>query len=173
MTPFAALGAWLSSLVPEPVLRGCIAVAMVIFLVLSFFKPKEEEPTSDELDLPDSRPSMLVGFGLMGLYAGFLQAGVGVLILLFLGLGYRASLVAANGLKIVVVTVLTAGALLAFVVVGADVDVWRGLCLGAGSMVGGFWGARHAIARGERLIRSAVVLAVGASAVKLLWDILP
>lgn len=175
-----AAGAWAATLLTDRELRLAIAVAMVVFLVLTFVprrrKQDEDDGTAEKgaddepPQLPAFRWSMVPGFAAIGFYAGFLQAGVGVLILLYMSLVHGTSLVAANALKVVVILVFTVVALGVFVALGEHIDVLRGLVLAGGTTVGGYLGARESLRRGEKLVRAVLVLAVTASVAKLVWD---
>ncbi|MGD8861544.1 MAG: sulfite exporter TauE/SafE family protein [Myxococcales bacterium] len=105
----------------------------------------------------------------IGVYGGAIQAGVGYLILAGLTLGLGLPLVEANILKILVVFAYTPIALVVFFRHG-QVDLVAGLALAAGQALGGYLGARAALRRGERLIRILLLVAVIASALKLLID---
>ncbi len=170
-----AAGAWFATLLDDEQLQVSIAVAMVVFLVLSFVPRrrggdgKKEDEAKPEL--PPFRPSMLLGFCLIGFYAGFLQAGVGILILLYMSLVHGTSLVAANALKVVVILVFAAVALVVFVVLGEPIDPLRGVVLAGGTTVGGYLGARETLRRGEKFVRAVLVVAVLASVAKLVWDV--
>lgn len=172
-----AAGAWAATLLTDRELRLAIAIAMVVFLVLTFVPRRRTEEVSGEKraadgppPLPTFRWSMVPGFAAIGFYAGFLQAGVGVLILLYMSLVHGTSLVAANALKVVVILVFTVVALGVFVALGEQIDVLRGLVLAGGTTVGGYLGARESLRRGEKLVRAVLVLAVTASVAKLVWD---
>jgi len=106
---------------------------------------------------------------LVGLYGGFLQAGVGfpLLALLVLYLGHPA--VEANAAKGALTLGYTLVSLPMFAIAGQV--AWReGLVLAVGSMVGGWLGTHWQIKGGANLIRWVVVIAVAASGVAMLLD---
>jgi uncharacterized membrane protein YfcA len=105
----------------------------------------------------------------VGLYGGLIQAGVGYLILAGLTLVASVPLLQANIQKVVLVFAYTPIALLVFSSEG-KVDYVLGAVLALGQALGGWFGALAALERGERLIRALLVLAVLASALKLLLD---
>lgn len=176
----AAAGAWVATLLDERQLKLAIAVAMITFLALSFApRRRKAENEDDEARRSDGPPplppfqwTMILGFAGIGFYAGFLQAGVGVLILLYMSLVHGSRLVPANALKAVAILIFTAVALVVFVVLGETIDLLRGLVLGAGTATGGYLGAVAALRRGEKFVRVLLVLAVLASVLKLGWDAL-
>jgi uncharacterized protein len=166
----AVAGAWVASHMTDAQLRVCIAVAMVIFLVLSLIpRPASAAAGASPTALRLNGASIL-GFAAIGFYAGFLQAGVGILILLYLALGHRVDFVSGNAIKVVMVLLLAAAALVVFVVEGVPIDPLRGLVLAVATTLGGYLGATAAMRRGERFVRVVLVAAVLASVAKLAWD---
>jgi len=107
----------------------------------------------------------VVFFGI-GIYAGAVQAGVGLVLLAALT---RAGLdlVTANHVKVLVNVAVTAVALPVFILQGKV--VWLpALVLAGGFTVGGSLGAHAAVRGGERLIRAVMVVASVGLAAKLL-----
>ena len=168
----ALAGAWTATVLSDKTLRIAIAISMLVFLALSFVRPKKEDSKGREPRSPRSRTLMWVAFLGIGFYAGFLQAGVGILILLYLTLVQGTTLIQANVTKVVVVLVLTMGALVVFLLRGQAVDWTAGAVLSVATAAGAFLGAQAALKRGERFIRAVLLLTVGASAIKVLWDAL-
>jgi uncharacterized membrane protein YfcA len=171
-TMSAALGAWVSTLLNEQELGLAIAIAMVVFLFLSLIrrKPRADVDVDKLPEPPKLRLSMVVAFAAIGFWAGFLQVGVGIVVLLYFALVHDTSLVVANGVKVVVIFTLTFAALAVFVVQDQTIDLLRGGILAAGTAAGGALGARDTLKRGERFVRYVLAAAVGASAIKLAWD---
>jgi len=104
---------------------------------------------------------------LTGTYGGYFGAGSGVMMVAVLGLGTDIDLRVVNGLKTVAVLAgnLVAGAI--FVAV-AEVDWMAVLSLAAGSIVGGYLGARVGRRLPPSLFRVLVVAAGVVAAVALL-----
>jgi hypothetical protein len=155
-------GALLALALGREGLRPVIGVMLLVALPLVFVDPKR---LHRDRALP--RAVQGIGFLLAGLYGGFVQAGVGVLLLAVLsGLG-GLSLVRANALKLLLVAVFTVPALALFV--ASDLVAWvPGLSLGVGSMLGGWVGAKLNVRGGDRLVRWVVVAVVAASGIRIL-----
>ncbi|MDW7712315.1 MAG: sulfite exporter TauE/SafE family protein, partial [Deferrisomatales bacterium] len=98
------------------------------------------------------------GFFVVGVYGGFVQAGVGFFILAATTLA-GLDLVRGNAVKVLSVLVLTALSLAVFASHG-KVDWVLGFSLGAGNTVGGFIGVRLAILRGHEWLRKVVTACV-------------
>ena len=103
----------------------------------------------------------------IGFYGGFIQVGVGFLIMAALYHILKIDLVRVNMHKVFITMVYTVPALLIFIMSG-NVDWLFGLSLAAGNAIGGWWAARFSIRGGEKVIRYVMVLAILIIALKLL-----
>jgi len=83
----------------------------------------------------------IIIFFVIGIYGGFIQAGVGFFLLTGLVLGVGIDLVKANAIKVFIVLLYTPFALLVFIY-NRQVDYKLGLILAAGNMIGAFLGAK-------------------------------
>ena len=141
----ALAGSLLASYLPgwllEPVLLG----SMVIMALVMVVRPETVAPSEGTAPcrLVD-RPMAAAGLFLAGVYGGFVQAGVGFMLIAALAGGLRYDLVRTNALKTVCTGVFSLVALLVFTLRG---QVWwiPGLVLAAGSILGAMAGVRFAI----------------------------
>lgn len=134
--------------------------------------PSPPVPSTTPPTMPPPTPGMIAAFVAIGIYGGFLQAGVGILVLLYLSLAHGVSLVASNVVKSTVTLALTIVAISVFAARGEGLDLVRGGVLALASAVGGLVGARATVALGDRFVRIAVTLAVVASMAKLVADMI-
>ena len=111
--------------------------------------------------------ALLVSFFAIGVYGGFVQAGVGFLIITGL-LAHGLDLVRINAVKVFVTLIFTVAALAVFVAHG-QVDWPLGLALAAGNAAGGWAGTHVAIKKGHDWIKKVVSLVVLLFALKLLF----
>jgi uncharacterized membrane protein YfcA len=161
--PGAVVGARIALEIDETWFRRILAVVLVLALVpiLRSKKPREE---------PAERPPhprwLDLSFVLMGLYAGFLQAGLGFLLIAALTQLGGLDLIRSNAVKVAVVLVLQIAALALFQFVGA-VDWGRGICLALGSMTGAYLAARWQIRSGVVWVRRLLMLIVVLMAIRL------
>lgn len=158
----ALLGATLSLAVSEPTLRRFIAILLILVLPTLFVQPERWAGAA-----PAPRPVVLAGLFAVGLYGGFIQAGVGLLLLPALVLLAGRDAVSANALKTVLVGLFTLPALAVFVAAG-KVAWGPGLALALGSAAGGWLGGHLTLRGGPKLVRAALVIAICASAIDLL-----
>jgi uncharacterized membrane protein YfcA len=104
---------------------------------------------------------------LVGFYGGFIQAGVGFLIMAGLNQIMRLNLVHVNMHKVFIVGSFTIAALAVSIYTG---NVWwlPGLALALGNSVGGWIGSQLTISKGEVFVRRVLYAARFVMAVKLM-----
>lgn len=103
----------------------------------------------------------------VGFYGGFIQAGVGFLLMASLYHLMRLDLVRVNMHKIFIVFIYTIPALLIFFLTH-NVDFKFGLTLAAGNALGAWWSAKFSVKKGERVIRIILMIAIFMMSLKLL-----
>jgi uncharacterized membrane protein YfcA len=91
-------------------------------------------------------------FFVIGIYGGFIQAGVGIFLLAGLVLCVGYDLVKANPVKLLIVLCFTVFALLIFIING-QVEWRTGLVLALGNMSGAWVASRLAVKRGAGFVR--------------------
>jgi uncharacterized protein len=117
---------------------------------------------------PRTRPAlMVVGVFAASVYGGYFGAAMGVMFLAVLGLALPVSLAHTSGLRAVLSMVVNGVAAVVFLVHGGL--AWDAVgYLALGSLVGGFLGARLALALPVSALRVVVVVIGVGTAVKLL-----
>ena len=94
---------------------------------------------------------------LIAVYIGFFGAGVGILVLAMLALMGVQSIHAMNGMRVLLVSVANAVAIIAFIL--AKVIVWpQALLMLVGAMLGGYGGAYVAQKMDPRRVRQFVII---------------
>lgn len=164
------VGAQLAINIPDEIFNKILAVVMLIVLVLIVRKPvknKTEEEASD-MDLASSRyvPAAITFF-FIGIYGGFVQAGVGFIIIAALSVLSDMSLVKINSIKVFVVLFYMLSALFVFIWNG-KIDWVLGLTLACGNGLGGWLGSSFAVAKGDKWIRPILITVVSIMSLKLL-----
>ena len=151
----------------EELLRRTIGIIMVIMLFVIVLRPKRW--LIGELENLSGWPNLkqLVLFFIIGVYGGFIQAGVGIFLLAGLVLGVGYDLVRANAVKIGIVLLFTISALLVFVSNG-QVNWQVGLILAIGNMLGAWVAAKVAVERGAVWVRRLLIIVVVVAAANLL-----
>jgi uncharacterized membrane protein YfcA len=160
----SALGTWAALYVGDDLFRRVLAVVMVVVTIATLIAPDPQAGAD-----PRSARSWVVagGFFLVGLYGGFLQAGVGFLVLAITTWA-RLDLVRGNAVKIVSVFAVTLLALVIFMANGA-VHWPMGIALAVGNTIGALIGVRLAVVKGHRWLRGVVTATVIVFAIRLWW----
>ena len=162
----AVVGAYISVDIDEALLQRIIALIMLGMLGVLLIRPKRWLEGKPDRPATLSLGGWLCFFG-VGLYGGFIQAGVGVALLASLVLLLGRDLVQANGIKVMLVAAYTGPALLLY---GAnDLLHWKpGLAMAAGSALGGWLGARVTVSWGPKFVRAVLSVVIIAASGRLL-----
>lgn len=170
----SVLGARLASLIPDREFERILGVLMLVLLAMILSRPRPRllkngvpEDAWSPLS-PRSKIATLTAFFFLGIYAGFLQAGVGIMILVALGYLVRMDLVRGNYVKLVFVFVLNLAALATFLAGGIEIEWVAGIAITAGQALGAALGSWIAIRKGERWILWILTVAIVLSSAKLL-----
>jgi uncharacterized protein len=163
----ALAGALIAVRLDEQVMKWVVIGVMVMVLLLVIFKPEVWLRDHTAIARAKNRFLQLLIFFGIGFYGGFIQVGVGFLLLAGLVLGYGFDLVKGNALKVLIVMVYTIIALIVFIV-SSKVNLMFGLILGAGSMIGAWLGAKFTIKGGARYVRYFLIIVLMLMILKLL-----
>jgi uncharacterized membrane protein YfcA len=166
--PGAAVGARVALEVDETTFRRVLAAILLLVLVAILRGSRRDAPT-DGAVAPLHPRALYAAFFAMGLYAGFIQAGLGFLLIASLTNLGGLDLVRSNAVKVAVVLVLQILALAIFQAAGT-VDWWGGLTLGGGSMLGAWVAARWQMRRGSVWVRRLLVGILILVAIRLLQE---
>jgi uncharacterized membrane protein YfcA len=153
------MGAALSLVVSEAHLERAIALVLLLVVPTLWAPPGAAGRWSD--------PARAAAAFAVGCYGGFLQAGVGFLLLAIQVRGSGRDLAASTAGKVLLTGVFNVPALLVFAASGA-VDWAAGALLAVGGAVGAWAGADLTLRLGAERVRVAVAVAAVALAVKLL-----
>ncbi|MDG2062229.1 MAG: sulfite exporter TauE/SafE family protein [Flavobacteriaceae bacterium] len=108
----------------------------------------------------------VLGFFIIGIYGGFINAGIGIVIMIFLNRLNRLSLVKTNATKVLVVMIYSTVALIFFAF--NDAVNWKlGLLMALGTLFGAWWASRWSVRKGDRVIRIAMLLTIFIMSIKL------
>ncbi len=147
------IGAIVAALIPnlflKPILLGTVLLmALIILIKPEFIAPP---PGTRNLAPSESRGAWWSLFA-AGVYGGFVQAGVGFILLAALAGGLRYDLLRANALKTACALAFTSIALVIFIIFD---QVWwiPGLILGVGSMAGAHIAVKIAIRASQQSIK--------------------
>ncbi|WOJ92289.1 sulfite exporter TauE/SafE family protein [Congregibacter variabilis] len=164
--PGAILGAMVGVQLDGEWFDRVLAVVMIGVLVLMQLPSKQH----DTGGLPLTRKRLILGHVLMfgaGCWGGFIQVGVGFILMPILHRVMGLDLVRTNMHKVFIALTYN---LFAIVVFAAAVSIhWQfGLALAAGNALGGYFGARFSVHGGEAWIRRIVTIVLLIFIAKLL-----
>lgn len=154
----------------DPVLMG--KLIGIIMLVMIPFILMEAIGKKKKISVPRKFRGRAIAeaviFFLIGVYGGFIQAGIGIFLLLALDWFTCSGLMKSNALKLFINLCTTLAAMLIFAW-NMKIDLWYSIFLSAGNISGAWLGARTAFRHGAVVIRWALIVAVSGSAVKLIF----
>lgn len=141
----ALFGSLLASYLPVVWLKPALLVTMLGMAVLMVVKPAVVAPPAGTPAYTlKERPLAAVGLFIAGLYGGFVQAGVGFIIIAAVAGGLRYDLVRTNALKMAITAALTVIALGVFMFRGQVMWI-PGLVMAVGMVAGAMASVQFAI----------------------------
>ncbi len=165
----AIAGAQFSVEIPDAWFQTILAIVILLVVGLIVWKPRVK---------PDASANYAINYWLaspvflaIGFYGGFIQAGVGYLLMAAFATICRFDLVTTAAAKVFTVAVYTTFAVLVFIV-NDEINWWFALYLSLGNGIGGYLGTALAHKHGETLIRWILIITASIMALKLL-GILP
>lgn len=161
--PGAIAGAFFSIKITQDWFERILAVVM-IGVIISLFRKRKNNLLEDEVTKPGFW-FLLSMFGI-GFYGGFIQVGVGFILMGALFHFLQTNLIRVNFYKLVIVMVYTIPALLIFVIHG-KINWILGLSLAAGNMTGAWIAAHLSVKKGDTIIKYALSVAILMMAIKL------
>ena len=162
----AIIGARIAVDIDGAVFNKILAVIMIAVVLIVFFKP--------EINLKDVNERLtgkylwlgMLAFFIFGIYGGFINAGIGFIIILFLHFFNHISLVRANATKVAVVCIYTLSALVVFIL-NDKVNWIIGFVLAIGNASGAWIASRVSVNKGDGFIKIFLLMVVGIMSIKL------
>lgn len=160
------LGAYIAVDIKGETFNRVLAIIMLLVVVLIALKPKVRLDAMAERLQGRYLWIAILAFFFIGIYGGFINAGIGFIIMLFLNYVNRLSLIKANATKSAVVFIYTLAALMVFAL--NDKINWKmGFVLAIGNGMGAWTSSRISVARGDGFIKTFLVVMVLVLAIKL------
>ncbi len=177
----AIVGAGIAVDMSDFLFKRVLAIVMLFVVGVTLWNPRQNLTIEKKphIDLQGSSKSTsminpgrkqliinMVVFFFIGFYGGFIQVGVGFIIIAALTTMMGLNLVVTNTHKVFIVGIYTFFALIVFVV--NSKVCWKiGLCLAAGMGLGGWIGSHWAVTKGDRWIRLILSISVIGMVIKL------
>jgi len=161
----SVVGAQLAVDIDEAMMKKFIGGLLIFMFFFILMKPSRWLNSSEKVQ---AKPGLwqIIIFFFIGMYGGFIQAGVGFFLLAGLVLGAGFDLVKANAVKVFIVLVYTAFALMVFIM-NDQVNYTVGLVLAVGNMAGAFVAARYAVRLGAKFVRYILLATLVVASAKM------
>lgn len=160
------VGASMAVSMDDMLFKRVLALVMIGVMIFTAIDPMKKMRLDEQPLTLLRNLAILLSFFFVGVYGGFVQAGVGFIIITAL-LVHGLDLVKINAVKVIVVFFYTFIALGVFIAHG-QVDWALGIALAVGNSLGGWIGPKLAVDKGHDWIKKVVTLTVLIFALKLL-----
>ncbi len=158
------IGSLVASKVSEAFFTKIFVIVMVLAVILIIYDPFKSKG-AERLTVK----SQIIGsvcFFFLGIYGGFVQAGIGFLVIAVLSLVNNLSLVKSNYVKVFAAIVYTGVSVIVFAWEGKI--LWQtGFVLAIGHALGGWYASRWSVKAGEVWIKRIMIVSIIAMAIKL------
>ena len=167
--PGALAGALVGTRLDGAWFNRILALVMLgVMVVMHFDRGSAERPANYQ----PTRRQLVRGHLMMlgaGFWGGFIQIGVGFIIMPILNRAMGMDLVRTNMHKVFIIAVYTVVALAVF---ASQVELmWLvGIALALGNAIGGYLGAHFTVSKGEKLVRLILNIVLIAFIIKLLFS---
>ena len=163
----AIIGANIAVSIDKESMQFAIGIVMVIMLFVILIKPdKWLKNELVELKPKLSFFQIIALFG-MGIYGGFIQAGVGIFLLSLLVMGLGLDSIKANAIKVLITAVFNVFAISIFIYHN-QVNWYWGLILAIGNIIGTQLAIKYGLMFGAKFIRWVVIIMISISAIVML-----
>lgn len=165
ITIAASIGAIIGSLfaikLESEVFDKILGIVFIFILILMLTPRKKKKRVNS---LPCWLEFLI--FLAVGFYGGFIQAGIGFILLATLNLVEHFSLVKANAVKVFIVMCYTFFAVIVFAISGKIIWLY-GITLAIGNIIGAWIGVHSAVKKGDKIVRIVLTAAIIAACLKL------
>ena len=163
----AVIGARIAVDISGELFNRILAIVLIIAVIFPLFNRGEKygDQQTERLS-PGYQIFGIVIFFFIGIYGGFIQAGVGFIIISALTMINKFTLVKTNSAKVFVVLVYTISALTIFIVEG-KINWMFGIVLAIGNSTGSWIASRMSVKKGDNWIKWFIFITVIVMAIKL------
>lgn len=165
----AILGSMYAIELPDEAFDKILAIVTMVVLILILFKPHQKVKRK-EVEINTKRMILLmIAFFFIGFYGGFIQAGVGFLIIASLTLlAGNMSLAQMHSVKTIIITIYLIFSIALFVS-SDNIDWGFAVALSLGSLIGGGLGSRFALNISEKYLKIFMIVVIGGLSLYLLF----
>ena len=164
--PGAIAGAIIAVNISDELFQNILAYVLIGVIISMLLRKLDQKKIGNNQELQSAWLIFPVMFAI-GFYGGFIQVGVGFMLMASLYHLMRLNLVHVNMHKVFIVFIYTIPALLVFLFTN-NVNWKFGLCMAAGNAFGAWWSAKVSVKRGEGVIRIVLVVLILMMSLRLL-----
>jgi len=161
----AIIGSKIAVDISDQLFNRILAIVMLTVMCITIFKPN----VSESMQIMITRKKVwlsVVIFFFLGIYGGFIQAGIGFLIIAALTGVHGFGMAKTNSIKVFVILCYTLAAVIVFYL--DDKIRWEyGFTLALGNSIGAWIGSRWSVGRSDRIIRMILLVMVIGLSIKL------
>ena len=159
------IGAKIAININEDMFNKILSVVIIIVVLTIIYNKKPLNINSENISIEKKIISVIMFF-FIGIYGGFIHAGVGFLILSILSNYNGIQLSKANSIKVFVVFVYTFFALIVFIMEN-KINWILGINLGIGNSIGGWIASRWSYNKPDKIIKIFIIISSAIMAIKL------
>ena len=160
------LGAKIAIEIDGQLFNRILAIIMVIVLFFIILKPKQKESLLPERLNGKYLFVSIIAFFFIGIYGGFINAGIGIVIMIFLNSFNKLTLVKSNATKVSLVSIYTFAAVVYFAI-NNKIDWKVGFVLAIGMSLGAWISSRWSVDKGDNVIKIFMIVVVSGMSLKL------
>lgn len=158
----ALVGAYVATILDKNTMNLAIGGMLMLVLITIFLNPNQW--LREQSEVREERPGlpMLALFFAIGIYGGFIQAGVGLFLLTAMVLGVGYTLVHANAVKLMIVLALNIVAIVVFIFSPLEINWGMGVLMAVGQSIGAWAAVRFAmtVKDANRWVRYLLIIVV-------------
>ena len=159
------IGAKIAINIDEDMFNKILSIVIIIVVLTIIYNKKTFNINSENISIEKKIISVIMFF-FIGIYGGFIHAGVGFLILSILSNYNGIPLSKANSIKVFVVFVYTFFALIVFMMEN-KINWILGINLGIGNSIGGWIASRWSYNKPDKIIKIFIIISSAIMAIKL------
>ena len=162
----AVIGALIAIEIDEKLFNRILAIVIITIGVLIIANNKKLDSKLIEKINGKYLFFSLIIFFFLGIYGGFLNAGIGIVIMFILNRYNGLDLVKTNGTKVVLITIYSSIALIVFAY-NNSINWEKGLWMSLGTIYGAWWSSRWSVKKGDKVIKIVMLIMITIIAIKL------
>jgi uncharacterized protein len=164
-TAGAGIGAYLATIISDKSFNRILAIVMVMVVIATLLGKNGTNGKQEDFSKGKVFGSVFTFF-FIGIYGGFIQAGIGFLMIATLLFFHQLNMAKVNSIKVFVTMIYTVVVLAVFIYY--DLVWWtHGLVLAAGNGVGAWFTSRWSVSVPDKIIRIILIVMVSVLSVKL------